>query len=449
LKSTARPQGEESEIPALDRWFESDEDDALDWAADTRSEHDTVQKDEGDNVGSRNKLSLWARGVVDRYRLVFLRSSNPTQKSRTRPRVVIGSNSRHTAGSPNDPTLPSPSDSKPRGLNIRRSARQFLRTKSPSLFSPSPRPKRPASLSADNSSQASLSTLASTTNSGMVSGTGGMINTGPPSLRSEPSDLDEPASAASTNTRTSRIGRMLNIHGLSWRSEASDVDERASAASANSRNSRARRIFKIGSPSLQSEASDVDERVSTTSANSNKSSRIGKIFNIGGPSLRSEASDLSEPASATSENPRKPRRGWMLGIGRPSLRSKASDRSGKNWDELASAASAEDSLPSQMTSTGEIATGSGSKAIAVQAPSESGESETKDFLAAEGFASGTPGTLAAGSLEAELRPRPFVCTVEGCGKAYIRAEHLMRHVRSMHTNDKRESFCSGIQSDSN
>ncbi|KAF8314459.1 hypothetical protein DL93DRAFT_2038108, partial [Clavulina sp. PMI_390] len=42
----------------------------------------------------------------------------------------------------------------------------------------------------------------------------------------------------------------------------------------------------------------------------------------------------------------------------------------------------------------------------------------------------------AGTLEAELRARPFVCTVDGCGKAYIRAEHLKRHVRSIHTNDK-------------
>jgi hypothetical protein len=38
--------------------------------------------------------------------------------------------------------------------------------------------------------------------------------------------------------------------------------------------------------------------------------------------------------------------------------------------------------------------------------------------------------------EADLKARPFVCTVEGCGKAYIRAEHLKRHVRSIHTNDK-------------
>ncbi|KAF5385802.1 hypothetical protein D9615_002191 [Tricholomella constricta] len=32
--------------------------------------------------------------------------------------------------------------------------------------------------------------------------------------------------------------------------------------------------------------------------------------------------------------------------------------------------------------------------------------------------------------------RAFVCTVEGCGKCFIRGEHLKRHVRSIHTNDK-------------
>ncbi|KAG6865576.1 hypothetical protein C0991_001335 [Blastosporella zonata] len=32
--------------------------------------------------------------------------------------------------------------------------------------------------------------------------------------------------------------------------------------------------------------------------------------------------------------------------------------------------------------------------------------------------------------------RSFVCTVEGCGKCFIRGEHLKRHVRSIHTNDK-------------
>jgi Zinc finger, C2H2 type len=36
--------------------------------------------------------------------------------------------------------------------------------------------------------------------------------------------------------------------------------------------------------------------------------------------------------------------------------------------------------------------------------------------------------------------RTFVCVVPGCGKCFIRSEHLKRHVRSIHTHDKREFF---------
>ncbi|KAJ7821393.1 hypothetical protein B0H14DRAFT_2831495 [Mycena olivaceomarginata] len=32
--------------------------------------------------------------------------------------------------------------------------------------------------------------------------------------------------------------------------------------------------------------------------------------------------------------------------------------------------------------------------------------------------------------------RSFVCAVEGCGKCFVRGEHLKRHVRSIHTHDK-------------
>ena len=36
--------------------------------------------------------------------------------------------------------------------------------------------------------------------------------------------------------------------------------------------------------------------------------------------------------------------------------------------------------------------------------------------------------------------RTFVCVVPGCGKCFVRGEHLKRHVRSIHTHDKRRSF---------
>ena len=34
--------------------------------------------------------------------------------------------------------------------------------------------------------------------------------------------------------------------------------------------------------------------------------------------------------------------------------------------------------------------------------------------------------------------RTFICVVPGCGKCFVRSEHLKRHVRSIHTHDKRE-----------
>ena len=38
-----------------------------------------------------------------------------------------------------------------------------------------------------------------------------------------------------------------------------------------------------------------------------------------------------------------------------------------------------------------------------------------------------------------VEARTFVCMVPGCGKCFVRGEHLKRHVRSIHTDDKRKS----------
>jgi len=42
--------------------------------------------------------------------------------------------------------------------------------------------------------------------------------------------------------------------------------------------------------------------------------------------------------------------------------------------------------------------------------------------------------------EGEQWKRMFVCEVPGCGKCFVRGEHLKRHVRSIHTHDKRTFF---------
>ncbi|KAI0082145.1 hypothetical protein K474DRAFT_1586417 [Panus rudis PR-1116 ss-1] len=34
------------------------------------------------------------------------------------------------------------------------------------------------------------------------------------------------------------------------------------------------------------------------------------------------------------------------------------------------------------------------------------------------------------------KTRTYTCQVEGCGKCFARGEHLKRHVRSIHTNEK-------------
>jgi len=36
--------------------------------------------------------------------------------------------------------------------------------------------------------------------------------------------------------------------------------------------------------------------------------------------------------------------------------------------------------------------------------------------------------------------RMYVCKVEGCGKCFNRGEHLKRHIRSIHTHEKRKNF---------
>jgi hypothetical protein len=40
--------------------------------------------------------------------------------------------------------------------------------------------------------------------------------------------------------------------------------------------------------------------------------------------------------------------------------------------------------------------------------------------------------------------RTYTCHVNGCSKCFVRSEHLKRHIRSIHTNDKREGDLSAF-----
>jgi hypothetical protein len=57
-----------------------------------------------------------------------------------------------------------------------------------------------------------------------------------------------------------------------------------------------------------------------------------------------------------------------------------------------------------------------------------------------------PGTATANADDANATPnlskRLHICKVEGCGKCFHRGEHLKRHIRSIHTHEKRKCFFS-------
>ncbi|KAF9260848.1 hypothetical protein L218DRAFT_871465 [Marasmius fiardii PR-910] len=160
-----RSRKERSGIPALDRELSDggdpditghDDDDDDDW--------DFIEVDD-DGLEDRNGArgtSLFARGVVDRYRLaVFSRKVSTPQ--RTVPRSVSGM-SKESDITPSDPgDSPSPSMRRGRngGLTFRKAPRQFLRARSPP-------PSSFSAKSAKSLSYSTSATLSANSSSGML-----------------------------------------------------------------------------------------------------------------------------------------------------------------------------------------------------------------------------------------------------------------------------------------
>ncbi|CAE7065812.1 unnamed protein product [Rhizoctonia solani] len=140
----AKQKREKTGVSDFDRVLDADSDD--DW--------DMVERPKGEEAAynwrsSKSGNNLFARGVVDRYRLtVFRKASHPALNKIGRPQSAAEpkpkpSKSKSRPQSEASPTpaaegstSPTPSDSKRRGrsagLSIRKSTRQFLRAKSPS-----------------------------------------------------------------------------------------------------------------------------------------------------------------------------------------------------------------------------------------------------------------------------------------------------------------------------
>ncbi|KAJ7762342.1 kinase-like protein [Mycena maculata] len=198
---TARPRREKSGVPALDRHLEvgegeatekEDETDAdLDDGAD--DDWDFVEAADGEDRNGAKGTSLFARGVVDRYRLaVFRKASTPS-----------GAPREPTPGATSDTgDSPSPSQRRGRsgaGLTFRKHPRQFLRPRSPPPSSFSSKSSLTKSMSMTNSNSATLSassssgpllspSLSATTANGAMS----------PSLKSKESAMSVGAQSSSS-----------------------------------------------------------------------------------------------------------------------------------------------------------------------------------------------------------------------------------------------------------
>ncbi|QRV94769.1 Serine/threonine-protein kinase [Ceratobasidium sp. AG-Ba] len=215
---------EKSGIPALDRHIDEDTEAEDDW--------DLIEKPNGEEAaayngrtgaGGKQGNSLFARGVVDRYRLaVFNRKqSTPGLRNQRAPHAVDTNVTADQAGL----ASPTASETKRRGrsggLNIRKSTNKFLRARSP-----------PATISANSnasSSRAQLPTLSSTMSaatgrsamnngSGLLSPAPSVPGVVPPSLKSKSSALSgtSPTSPGSSDPSISEtpVGQSQSVGDL-------------------------------------------------------------------------------------------------------------------------------------------------------------------------------------------------------------------------------------------
>jgi serum/glucocorticoid-regulated kinase 2 len=147
-----RSRREKSGVAALDRYLSDGVGEATEAERDEDDDWDFVEAADGEDRNGAKGTSLFARGVVDRYRLaVFRKASTPTPRSGMR----IPSGMSNTSGTTVATESPSPTQRRGRtpGLTFRKNPRQFLRPKSP-----------PSSFSAKTARSLSQSQSTSTSN---------------------------------------------------------------------------------------------------------------------------------------------------------------------------------------------------------------------------------------------------------------------------------------------
>jgi len=191
----SRGRREKSGVPALDRYLSSDtidEDEELTEKEEEDDDWDFVEAADGEDRNGSKGTSLFARGVVDRYRLAVFRKASTPQRS------FSGLSKDSEVTVPDVGDSPSPSEKRrgrTPGLNFRKHPRQFLQPKSPpsSFSSKSSGTVR----TLNNSNSTTFSAVSTTSSAGLLTpspSTGGSLLVSP-SLKSK-------ESAVSVGTRS-------------------------------------------------------------------------------------------------------------------------------------------------------------------------------------------------------------------------------------------------------
>ncbi|KAJ4470908.1 hypothetical protein J3R30DRAFT_3531778 [Lentinula aciculospora] len=134
-KATRPPRRKErSGVHALDRYLSDgpDEVEATERDEDEDDDWDFIEADGGEDRNGAKGTSLFARGVVDRYRLTIFGKGSTPSRSDTVSRSVSGmSKTSDPTVSPEESPSPSIRRGRNQGLTFRRTPRQFLQPRSP------------------------------------------------------------------------------------------------------------------------------------------------------------------------------------------------------------------------------------------------------------------------------------------------------------------------------
>jgi serum/glucocorticoid-regulated kinase 2 len=200
-----RTRREKSGVPALDRDLSdaNDEDDVRMERDEEDEDWDFIEADGEDRNGTRGN-NLFARGVVDRYRLaVFRKGSTPNRTGSGIPGEAAGQSALDS------PHTPSPSTKERRGrtgaLPFRRTPKNLLRTKSPRSTTRSSKSPGKLLMSSVRSASATTSTMSSPKSA--------RTTLGQPSLKSKEStvSVSSPGSSSDASSGDARAASDADV----------------------------------------------------------------------------------------------------------------------------------------------------------------------------------------------------------------------------------------------